>query len=153
MEIAAGLFLINAENKFLVGHPTNHSPNFWSIPKGRVEDGENNIDAAVRETFEETNVDVSDWSIIHNLQPQKYKSGKKILYPFVLFEKQNKINFDKFNLKCNSNVPIEIGGFLEMDDFSYITLEEGRKCLHETQINCLDEIETIIKKIRKNKNQ
>jgi 8-oxo-dGTP pyrophosphatase MutT (NUDIX family) len=147
MTIAAGLFLVRKDLRFLVGHPTHHKPNFWSIPKGRVEDGEHNVDAAIRETQEECNVDVSNWAIVHNLEPVKYTKTKKILYPFVLFETQNKIDFDKFELKCNSFVPEDKGGFPEMDDFKWITIQEGRSLLHETQVACLDKIEAIINKL------
>ncbi len=150
MIIAAGLFLIRKDNKFLVGHPTRHKATFWSIPKGKVEEGEENILAAVRETQEECNVDVSNWSVVHNLEPVKYTKTKKILYPFVLFERQNVFDFDKFELKCNSFVPEDKGGFPEMDDFKWVTIEEGRSLLHETQVACLDKIEAIINKLNGN---
>jgi 8-oxo-dGTP pyrophosphatase MutT (NUDIX family) len=147
MIVAAGLFLVRKDNKILVGHPTRHKATFWSIPKGKVEEGEENINAAIRETYEESNVDVSNWSIVHNLEPVKYTKTKKILYPFVLFEKQNKFDFNQFELKCNSNVPEDKGGFPEMDDFKWVTIEEGRSLLHETQVACLDKIEEIINKL------
>ena len=148
MTIAAGLFLVRKDNKILVGHPTNHKPNFWSIPKGKVEDGEMYQFAAVRETFEETNIDVSDWKILHNLDAVPYKKMKKILHPFVLFEKQNNIDFDTFELKCNSFVPEEKGGFPEMDDFKWVTIDEAREMVHDTQIVCLDKIEELLKKLK-----
>lgn len=148
---AAGLFLIRKDNRFMVGHPTNHKPNLWSIPKGRLEEDENALEAAIRETFEETNADVSRWQIIHNLPPVEYKRMKKTLHPFVLFEAQNSIDFSKFELKCNSFVPDSKGDFPEMDDFRYVTLDEARECLPESQVACLDEIQEIINKLN-NKN-
>ena len=65
--IAAGMFLINKNMNLLICHPTNHKPNFWSIPKGKVEALETFVDACVRETFEESNIDLSDYklSLIH----------------------------------------------------------------------------------------
>lgn len=148
---AAGLFLMRKDLRFLVGHPTNHKPNFWSIPKGRLDENEEPLEAAVRETFEETNADVSKWRIVHNLPPVQYKRMKKTLHPFVLFETQNPIDFDEFELKCNSFVPESQGGFPEMDDFKWVTIEEGRGCLHESQLACLDEIEKILDKLKKAK--
>lgn len=138
--------------RFLVGHPTNHKPNFWSIPKGRLDENEQPLEAAVRETFEETNADVSSWKIVHNLEPVKYKRMKKTLHPFVLFETQNSIDFNEFQLQCNSFVPESQGGFPEMDDFKWVTIDEARECLHESQVACLDEIQKIIDKLNKAKN-
>ena len=144
---AAGLFLIRNDNRFLVGHPTNHRPNFWGIPKGRLDENENPLEAAIRETFEETNFDASNWRVIHTLPPVKYKKSKKTLHPFVLFEVQNPIDFNEFELKCNSFVPDSQGAFPEMDDFRYITIEEAHECLHESQVACLDEIKKLIDKL------
>lgn len=148
---AAGLFLIRKDNKFLVGHPTNHKPNFWSIPKGRLDENEKPLEAAVRETFEETNADVSNWQVIYTLSPVEYKRMKKTLHPFVLFEVENSIDFNKFELKCNSFVPESHGGFPEMDDFKWITLDEAHELLHESQIACLNPIEELIKKLNNGK--
>ena len=99
-----------------------------------MEEDENALEAAIRETFEETNADVSRWQIIHNLPPVEYKRMKKTLHPFVLFEAQNSIDFSKFELKCNSFVPDSKGDFPEMDDFRYVTLDEDRECLPESQV-------------------
>lgn len=147
MTIAAGLFLIRKDNRLLVGHPTNHDLGFWSIPKGKVEKDEENVFAAVRETYEETNADVSTWKIIHNLDPINYTDKKKILYPFVLFERQNNIDFETFELKCNSYVPEHKGGFPEMDAFMWVTVDEARTMLHKTQVQCLDKIDEIMTRL------
>ena len=149
MTIAAGLFLVRKDNKILVGHPTNHNADFWSIPKGKIEEGENPIDAAVRETLEETNADVSKWTVTHTLPPIKYKRMNKTLHPFILFEKQNKINFDDFKLECNSNVISDKGNFPEMDAFRWVTVEEARTILHSSQVECLDKVDEIISMLEK----
>lgn len=56
MKISAGLAIIQ-DNKLLLVHPTN-APWFktYSIPKGHVDKGEDILDAAIRETFEEIGV-------------------------------------------------------------------------------------------------
>lgn len=146
---AAGLFLVRKDNKFLVGHPTRHKPNFWGIPKGKVEADEPKRDAAIRETFEETNVDVSDWEVMHTLEPVKYTKTKKILYPFVVFEAENPFDFDSFELKCNSFVPEEKGGFPEMDAYKWVTLDEAKDIMHESQVACLSAIEALITRFSK----
>lgn len=147
MIISAGLFLIRKDNKVLVCHPTKTKQSVWSIPKGKVEEGEHHIDAAVRETFEETNVDVSNWSVMHNLPPVEYPNGKKTLHAYALFERQNRIDFNQFEFKCNSNVPEDKGGYPEMDDYKWVTLDEAYSLLHVTQIKCLHEIENLLKRL------
>jgi 8-oxo-dGTP pyrophosphatase MutT (NUDIX family) len=143
--IAAGIFLINKDSKLLVCHPTNHNPNFWSIPKGKVEDGEYYLDAAIRETYEETNIKLTFAKNVIKMEPQTYSHKKKILYPFVVFEKDNlHLNWDKFEIKCNSNVPQDRGGFPEMDDYKWVSLDEAKTILHETQKNCIDEIKKML---------
>lgn len=146
MNKVAGIFLINKDNKILLCHPTKHSPKFWSIPKGRVEEGETVIDAAVRETIEETNADVKGWSVIHTLAPVNY-SDRRVLHSFAIFESENSFDFSSFDLKCNSNVPPEKGGFPEMDGYKWGNPEEAIGCVHKTQEDVLNELIPLIKKV------
>lgn len=52
---AAGILLLDTKKNalFLKRGPGGDCPGMWCIPGGRVEDGESDIQAAVRETFEE----------------------------------------------------------------------------------------------------
>lgn len=140
----AGIFLVRRDNHILIGHPTKHKPNVWSIPKGQVEPDEDVVDAAVRETFEETNIDVSDYKVIYKLEPAVYPKMKKVLHAIALFEKENPFVFDLFDIKCNSNVPLDIGAFPEMDDFKWVTIEEAEELVHAAQVNCLQQIKELI---------
>ncbi len=146
-EHASGIFILRKDKKLLICHPTNHAVDFFSIPKGKVEVGETMIDAAIRETFEETNIQLkySDDFIIYTLNSVGYRSGKKTLHPFLFVEKPNS-TFDWVNteIKCNSNVPDERGGFPEMDGYQWINLNEAKKLLHETQVKAILEIEDIL---------
>ena len=153
MRKTAGVFLVKNDGTILVGHPTNHNINFFSIPKGGVDEGESLIEAAIRETYEEANVDICDFKTIHTLSPRIHKNGKKILYPYVLFEGENDYIFDEFELRCNSNVPVKDGGFPEMDSFKFLSFDEARIYLHPTQIDCIDEIEKRFNKQIKKKNE
>ena len=141
---AAGVFLINRQGYLLVCHPTNHKPDFWSIPKGKIEDGESMVVAAIRETFEETNIDLSTSFCLRPLEAVTYKSKKKTLHPFVLLESESQtINWKEFDLKCNSFVAPDRGGFPEMDDYKWVTLDEARPLLHETQAACIDVLKAL----------
>lgn len=143
--IAAGIFLVNKDNKLLVCHPTNHALDFWSIPKGKVEDGEMILNGAIRETLEETNIDLSSVVGLKQLESVTYKHKKKVIHPFLCWEPAvTGLNWFTFDIKCNSFVPLERGGFPEMDDYKWVTLDEAEKLLHETQVMCLSEIKQII---------
>ena len=143
--IAAGVFMVRKDGRVLVCHPTNHKPDFWSIPKGKVEEGENLIDAAIRETYEESNIDLSDCKGIRALEAVNYTHKKKILHPFLVLERNNSnLDWDSFDLKCNSFVPEDRGGFPEMDDFKWVSLDEAKIILHNTQAACIDKIKEIL---------
>jgi len=148
MKETAGLFLVRHDNMILGCHPTNHKKNFFSITKGGIDDDERPLDAAIRETFEECNVDVSDFKVIHTLTRKVHNNKKKALQPFVLFEKENDLDFSTFELKCNSNVPEEIGGFPEMDGYRWFTFDEVKNHFYHAQVECLGEIIKLNDKIK-----
>ena len=50
----------------LIGTRDDNGKPFWSFPKGHQEDGETDIETAIRETKEETNLDVKIIDIIEN---------------------------------------------------------------------------------------
>jgi ADP-ribose pyrophosphatase YjhB (NUDIX family) len=143
--IAAGVFIVRKDGSLLVCHPTNHKPDFWSIPKGKVEEGEEFVDAAIRETYEECNVDLSGCKGIVALEAVNYTHNKKILHPFLILERNaSNLNWDSFELKCNSFVSEDRGGFPEMDDFKFVTINEAKLLLHESQVKCLDKIKKLL---------
>ena len=145
--LAAGIFLVNKEKQVLICHPTNHPADVWSIPKGKVEENEEFADAAIRECMEECNCDLSKADSFIPLEIQTYSHKKKALIAFLVLESENpNVNFNSFELKCNSNVPKARGGFPEMDDFVWVDIEIARDLLHPTQVASLDKIEELIEK-------
>lgn len=65
METSAGVIL-QYRKKILVCHPTNSSIfGTWSIPKGHIESGEELLEAAIRETLEETGIRLN----LNNIDP------------------------------------------------------------------------------------
>lgn len=75
MEISAGLLIIFG-NKVLLAKPTKGSKVMWGIPKGKVEEGEQYIDAAIRETREEIGINVPIDKIIDVAYTINYKNKK-----------------------------------------------------------------------------
>ena len=51
-----GIVLLNNENKVFVAKRIDNPKNFWQMPQGGVDGGENYYEAALRELKEETNV-------------------------------------------------------------------------------------------------
>lgn len=145
---AAGIFIIRNDGKLLICHPTNHPLNVWSIPKGRVDEGETFLEAAIRETFEESNINVSDCKVIYSLESVNYTNKKKILHPFLLLEIKNpNLNLGLIEVKCNSYVPEDKGGFLEVDIFLWVDLDEAQHLLHPTQASCIPKIKQMIEEM------
>lgn len=86
MNISAGTVLIK-NNKILLCHPTNARwYGTYSIPKGGLEEGENNINAAIRETSEEVGIFIPEYMLTDKKEycvEYKNKNGK--LYKKVYF--------------------------------------------------------------------
>ena len=57
-------------------------PNQWDLPGGRVEEGEDIQAAAIRETKEESNLEVSDVRLVYGMSDnlEKYGSGTWVVF-------------------------------------------------------------------------
>jgi len=143
--ISAGIFIVRKNGELLICHVTNSD--LWSISKGKVDKGETFHDAAVRETYEETNIDLTESTdfVVHELEPVDYIHKQKILYPFLYLEKMDsEMDWSNVEIKCNSNVHESRGAFPEMDLYLWVTIEKARLMLHNTQIKCLDNINLLL---------
>lgn len=52
--VSVGGMIFNANNQFLLVHPTGHKSTDWRLPKGEIEDGESETETVLREVQEET---------------------------------------------------------------------------------------------------
>jgi ADP-ribose pyrophosphatase YjhB (NUDIX family) len=116
VELSAGLAIIQ-NNTILLGHPTNQKwQGTFSIPKGRVEEGEDLLDTAIRETREEIGITI-DPSDIEDTEPQyiDYKDKKGVTYKRVYYF----IVKPKIEIKSTAITPdkkeIDWAGFLLKD--------------------------------------
>lgn len=118
MEISAGLVIIQ-QNRILLAHPTN-SPWYgtYTIPKGKIEEHENPIEAAIRETHEEVGVKISFDDIKNRKKPYiiEYKNHLgnvyKILY-YYISEPKNEIIIDKNRIQKRE---VDWAGFCDKDE-------------------------------------
>ena len=51
-----GIVLLNNKNKIFVGKRIDNPNNYWQMPQGGVDEGEDNLNAALRELKEETSI-------------------------------------------------------------------------------------------------
>lgn len=140
MRKSAGIFLFDKTNRMLVEHPTNHDPNFWSIPKGMVEKYEDEFDAAKRETLEETSLDIDSIKVeLLSFLPDTKINKRKMLVSFLLRTPED---LSEYPFRCDSMVTF-MGGkdlehpFPEVDDFKWVTIEEAFPLLHRSQVEQL----------------
>lgn len=133
--ISCGIYLFNSESKILLEHPTGHKPNIWTIPKGRVDEGETDyFEVAKRELLEETNIDLNKFNIISKKEFEmvRYRQTNKYLKGFFV-----KVDSDLYdvNLGCESMVYRDgVPSFPEVDGYKWVTLDEAREVLNEFQM-------------------
>ncbi|KJS12915.1 MAG: hypothetical protein VR67_06985 [Peptococcaceae bacterium BRH_c8a] len=116
-KISAGLLLTDGA-KLLVCHVTGR--NFYDIPKGLVDDGEEPTAACIREVREETNLLIKR-EIIADLGVYEYTRDKD-LHLFLLYRRDLP---DTGNMGCSSFFINKAGRRLpEVDGYRYIALKE-----------------------------
>ncbi len=90
-ERSAGAVVFNTKTKkyLLLHYPTGH----WDFPKGHVEKGEKDVDAAKREIFEETGLEIEilfgfNEIIKYHFKEQGILIEKKVVYFLGITEKE-----------------------------------------------------------------
>lgn len=116
MTESAGLLIIQ-NNKMLLAHPTK-APWYgtYTIPKGKVEEGETYVDTAIRETKEEVGIvidkaELEDSYNTINYVDENGRTYKKVHY-FLVYPKE-KIVLDKTKLDKKE---VNWAGFVNKDD-------------------------------------
>ena len=130
MKISAGLVILH-DNKILLVHPTNSRwYGTYSIPKGKVEEGEDILDAAIRETKEEIGIEFNKSQI--DLSEKGYITYKSVdgrsykkIYFFVV-KLKNSIYINKNKLQRE-----------EVNWAGFLTKEEAEKRIFHKQKSLL----------------
>lgn len=136
-----GIFIINKEKKVLLIHPTFHSGDVWSIPKGRKEENESSWEAALREVKEETNFTLNTKESIFQVE-KIYDNKKKKLVAFFVETSDDVTNYP---FECISFFERKGKQIPECDKFQWFTLEEAKKVVHKTQTEAIEEFEKLKK--------
>lgn len=143
--ISCGIYLFNSDNKILIEHPTGHKPNVWTIPKGRMDEGEtDHFEVAKRELLEETNVDLNPLNIVkmEEFDLVRYRETNKYLKGFFV-----KVDSDlsDVDLNCVSMVYRNgVPSFPEVDGYKWVDIEEARLVLNEFQMSNLNRCTELI---------
>lgn len=126
VRVSAGVVIILRNEKVLLCHPSGHRwTNSYSFPKGHLDEGETQIQAALRELKEETSV-VIDESLIENkdnpiLVDYKNKSGFNYKKVYLFITRINSVEdigltdeiIDKSRLQIEE---VDWAGFLTKDE-------------------------------------
>lgn len=135
MQTSSGVIVTNGP-LVLLGHSTNNL--HWDIPKGKVDEGEENIEAAKRELFEETGIEVNLNNLEH-IALMEYLPKKNLdLYLYKL-----KNLPDLSTIVCHSMVEGE-NPFPEMDKFQYVEWEQAYRMVIPKMSNCLMKAKNLI---------
>jgi 8-oxo-dGTP pyrophosphatase MutT (NUDIX family) len=144
-----GAYVIDSLGKMLLVHPTNHSENTWSIPKGMLNEGETSSkEAAIRETMEETGLDLTkfeDSTEYTDLDKVRYYRGGKMLHGH-LFRIDKPLSTMDLDLKCTSyfhNTDTN-NSEPECDSIKWEDISFGHKTLHKTQKKLLNKVKNIL---------
>jgi|694.fasta_scaffold21262_10 8-oxo-dGTP pyrophosphatase MutT (NUDIX family) len=136
MKTSAGIIL-KYKDSILLCHPTNASwKETYSFPKGLIEDGEDLIDAAIRECFEETGIKVTREQIVNKyLVP--YKKGRNYFKKVYLYQ----VNVDSLeDIGLTNGVvdksklqldEVDWVGFISKEDVSEKIFWRFKPILHE----------------------
>lgn len=129
-EVSAGILIIY-NNKLLLIHPTNSSwHGSYGFPKGRLDNNESPIDAAIRETEEEIGItiplsklDKKAYSLSYSFNKNKTKIYKTTYYFICKIDDLSDIGLDK------EVVPKNQLQLAEVDWAGFVDYKEAKKRL------------------------
>ncbi len=148
MRITNGAFIIDSLGKILITHPTNHPMTVWSVPKGLGELKETSKESAIRETLEETNLDLNLYdkeTTYKFLGTANYAHKKKRLHAHLFYVDSPLSKLD-MDLTCKSMFICEHTGIElpENDITKWESIEFARDFLHYSQKNILKKVDNLL---------
>lgn len=123
--------LVHDGKQVLLAHPTGRG-NYWNIPKGKLDPGETFLEAAIRETREESGIEVPA-DKLNFLGNFAYRKKKKLaLFEWVVEEMPDPT-------KCFCEATFD-GHRPEMDDFCVVDYHEAIQLVNINLAKILKEI-------------
>ncbi len=107
------IYTLDEMNRILITkrHPLKHFGYYWEITAGSVIKGEDELNAAVRELFEETGIQV-EVSNLHLIQ--HYLGQNSIWYTYI-----HKVNMNEHRIQLAENETIDYR-FITIDEFNHM---------------------------------
>ena len=147
LRIGVGIIVLNKENKVFVAKRIDNPKNYWQMPQGGVNEGEDFLKAAYRELKEETNIKSVelikelDGLTIYELPDNllgiiwkgKYKGQKQKWFLM-------KFKGDEKEINVNTKNP-------EFLDWKWIDLDQITDVVVEFKLNVYKELQKKVKKI------
>jgi len=151
-KISAGLLVYRLNKKtieVLLVHPggpffKKKDDRHWSIPKGEIDEGESLLEAAIRETKEETNIEVSGDFI--DLGTITQKGGKEVYAWGIHFPEDKTFEFKSNTFEMEwppYSGTMEL--FPEVDRAEFLSIKEAGEKIKETQKDFLIRISNYLK--------
>ena len=140
MKISCGVIVTDGTS-IVLGHSTGSPANIHDIPKGMLEEGENPIEAALRELYEETGLTASAGDL-QNLGEFAYLRDKKL---YLFLWKVSKMP-DIKTLKCHSFFDGPNGEQLpEFNRYSIVPWQEVSNFVREPMYVVLKQVQKYTK--------
>ena len=145
-----GIVVLNNENKVFVAKRIDNPKNFWQMPQGGVDEGEDLLNAAYRELKEETSIfnvklikEIEDWTqydlpskLIGIIWKGRYKGQKQKWFIFKFLGKDTEINIKTKNPEFLDWKWIEVGKITEIVvDFKKEVYQKVEKEIKKLLIN------------------
>ncbi len=122
-EKSCGAIIYNSNNEVLV---VKHNAGHWDFPKGHVEENETEVQTALREVKEETNVDVH---IYENIKYESHYSPKENVEKTVIFFLARSIS-DTL-VKQDAEIA-DIGWYSYEDALNILTYDNAKEILKKS---------------------
>ena len=147
LRTGVGIILLNKENKVFVAKRIDNPKNFWQMPQGGVDDGEDYLTAAYRELKEETSI--KDVKLIQELEGSTtYILPKHLLG--IIWKGKYKGQKQKWFLMRHLNNDQEINIKTknpEFLDWKWIKLDQITDLVVDFKLNVYKELKEKVKKI------
>ena len=147
LRTGVGIILLNKENKVFVAKRIDNPKNFWQMPQGGVDDGEDYLTAAYRELKEETSI--KNVKLIQELEGSTtYILPKHLLG--IIWKGKYKGQKQKWFLMRHINNDQEINIKTknpEFLDWKWIELDQITDLVVDFKLNVYKELKEKVKKI------
>ena len=147
LRTGVGIILLNKENKVFVAKRIDNPKNFWQMPQGGVDDGEDYLTAAYRELKEETSI--KDVKLIQELEGSTTYILPKHLLGLIWKgkykgQKQKWFLMRHLNNDQEINIKTKNPEFL---DWKWIELDQVTDFVVDFKLNVYKELKEKVKKI------